>query len=91
MTNNSLNLALQRASKELSIDLKTVTKVYRSFWKFIRNSIEALPLETISEEDFNNTDHNFNITYIGKLNVDYERVVRRNIQQQEKNAKNKKD
>ena len=72
--NNSLNLALAQASRKLSVDVRLVEAIYRSYWGFIRNRIEGLSLTTMTEDEFNSVEHNFNIPYIGKLYVDYEKI-----------------
>lgn len=78
--NNSLNLALKQASRNLNVDVKLVEKVYKSYWGFIRDRIESLPLKTMTEEEFSSVDHNFNIPFIGKLYVDYEKIEKYNRQ-----------
>ena len=72
--NNSLNLALRKASRNLCVDLKQVEAVYKSYWWFVRNHIESLPLREISEEEFASTVTNFNIPYIGKLYTSYDKI-----------------
>lgn len=74
MPNNSLNLAIRQASRNLSVKQDIVEAVYRSYWGFIRQHIEGLPLLDMSEEEFNAADTNFNIPYIGKLYVNYEKI-----------------
>ena len=72
--NNSLNLAIRKVSRELCIDYKIVEAVYKSYWLFIKTQITSTPLKDISEEEFNATDTNFNLPYLGKLYVEYEKI-----------------
>ena len=72
--NNSLSLALKKASRNLCVDLSQVEAVYRSYWGFIRSQIEPLSLRDITKEELCKTETNFNIPYIGKLYVDYDKI-----------------
>lgn len=74
MSNSVLNLALKQASRKLSVDQKLVELVYRSYWKFIKERISNLNLREMTKEEFDSTDTNFNIPFIGKLYVEYYRI-----------------
>lgn len=74
--NNSLNLALRKTARNLSIDIKLAESVYKSYWCFIKEHISSLPLREMSQEEFDSVVSNFNLPYIGKLYVDYERIER---------------
>ena len=93
--NNTLNLALRRTSRELSVDLKIVEAVYRSYWGFIKHTIESIPIKEMTKEELASVDHNFNIPYIGKLYVDDEKIDkyhrRLKFLQDVKTKKNKAD
>lgn len=66
----------EEVAKELNIPIETVYKTYRAFWKFIRNSIELLPIKgDTTEEEFNQLKTNFNIPSIGKLNCTFDRMM----------------
>lgn len=55
---------------------EVVKEVHDSFWRFIREKIQELPLkEDLSESEFNKLRTNFNIPSLGKLHVDYNRLV----------------
>lgn len=69
-----LNLATELAAREMGINPALAHQIYKSYWKFIRESIEKLELDTMSEEDFQNTTTNFSIPYIGKLYTNYEKT-----------------
>lgn len=72
--NNSLNSVIQKTSRNLCLDKKIVEQIYRSYWNFIRNKIEELSLNNITEEELVSIESNFNLPYIGKLYVDYEKI-----------------
>ena len=74
--NSTLNLAIQKVARKLSVDQKLVEAVYKSYWKFIKNQISSVSLKEISEEEFNSLDINFNLPYLGKLYVKYEKIER---------------
>lgn len=68
--------AIQHVSKELGLSSEVVKAAYESHWKFIRETIKALPLkEDLSEEEFNKLRTNFNIPSLGKLACTYERYM----------------
>lgn len=65
---------IERLSKELNLPKKVIERVYNSYWKFIKTTIEALPLkEDITEEEFKALKTNFNIPYLGKLYCTYDK------------------
>lgn len=68
---------IEQVSKELNIPKEVVDTAYKSYWNFIKNTIEALPLkdETITEEEFSKLRTNFNIPSLGKLNCTYVRLM----------------
>jgi hypothetical protein len=70
----TLEEMIVKVSQETAIPKEVVEKAYMSFWEYIRNSIQTLPLkEDLSEEDFNKLKVNFNIPSIGKLYLTYSR------------------
>lgn len=63
-------------SKELNIPIKVVDRAYKSYWEFIKTTIQTLPLkEDINEEEFSKLRTNFNIPSLGKLVCTYDRMV----------------
>ena len=59
---------INNVSRTLGISPKVVEKVYRAYWSYIKETIQALPLkEELSEEDFLKLKTNFNIPSLGKL------------------------
>lgn len=63
-------------SKELNIPIKVVDRAYKSYWEFIKTTIQALPLkEDIDEEEFSKLRTNFNIPSLGKLVCTYDRMI----------------
>ena len=80
MNSNSLNLALRRAARKLSVPQDTVEQVYKSYWSFVKETIQDLPLKQVGEEGFGELTTNFNIPYIGKIYADYKRIKKYNNQ-----------
>ena len=71
------NDIITQVSKNLNLPVSIVDKVYKSYWKFIRTTIQELPIkETMSEEDFKQLRTNFNIPSLGKLSCTYDRLRR---------------
>lgn len=63
-------------SKELNIPIKVVDRAYKSYWEFIKTTIQALPLkEDLNEDEFSKLRTNFNIPSLGKLVCTYDRMV----------------
>jgi hypothetical protein len=66
----------QQVANEINLPLKVVESAYRSYWQFIKDKIQSLPLkEDLSEEDFEKLRTNFNIPSLGKLSCTYDRMV----------------
>lgn len=64
-------------AKDINKSAKEVDKLYKLYWKFIKDSIEQLPLkDNISEDEFNTIRTNFNIPSLGKLNCTYSKLTR---------------
>ena len=72
---NYLNI-INKVSQEISIPPEVVDTAYKSYWKFIKQTVQSLPLkDDISEEDFIKLRTNFNIPSLGKLCVTWDRLV----------------
>ena len=55
---------------------EVVDTAYKSYWKFIKQTIQSLPLkDDISEEDFTKLRTNFNIPSLGKLTCTFDRMM----------------
>lgn len=84
---------INELSSELGLPEGVVLNTYKSFWKYIKSTINTLDFDTInSEQDYNKSKINFNIPNLGKLGCSYDRMLR--IKQQNKykdEAKHKKD
>ena len=81
-------------SKDLGISPDVVEKVYKAYWSFIKETIQALPLkDNLSEEEFSTLKTNFNVPSLGKLacTLDkYNRVKKRfKLIKNFRNAENK--
>ena len=65
-----------KVSQEMDIPLEVVDTAYKSYWKFIKQTIQSLPLkDDISEEEFAKLKTNFNIPSLGKLCVTWGRLM----------------
>lgn len=65
-----------KVSQEMDIPLEVVDTAYKSYWKFIKQTIQSLPLkENLNEEDFAKLRTNFNIPSLGKLTCTYDRML----------------
>jgi hypothetical protein len=86
------NSIYKKVSDELNIPLDVVIFAYKSYWKFIKETIQNLPLkEDLSEEEFAKLKTNFNIVSLGKLSCDYDRYVKLKLREKYKNDKSKKN
>lgn len=66
----------QQVASEINLPIKVVEAAYKSYWQFIKDNIQALPLkEDLSEEEFNKLRTNFNMPSLGKLSCTYDRMV----------------
>ena len=66
----------EKVSSELNIPVKVVEYAYKSYWKFIKQTVQSLPLkDDISEEDFIKLRTNFNIPSLGKLACTFDRMT----------------
>ena len=68
---------ITEVSNKANLPYEVVDLVYKSYWKFIKEKIQELPLkEDISEEKFLALKTNFNIPSLGKLNCTYDKFLR---------------
>ena len=74
--NNTLNLAIKKVARNLSVDQKLVEQVYKSYWFFIKEHISSLPLRDLSQEEYDSTVSNINLPFLGKLYVDYNKLAK---------------
>lgn len=68
---------VKKLSKEMNLPEEVIDYAYRSFYKFIRESISSLPLkDNLTKEEFDKLKTNFNIPSLGKLHCTYDRYLR---------------
>lgn len=68
---------IKSVAEELQLPEREVDRIYRAYWRFIKDSIASLPLkDDLTEEEFNALHTNFNIPSIGKLHCTYDRYRR---------------
>ena len=67
---------IKKVSEELNLPNDVVDRTYKSYWLFIKQHVQSLPLkENITEEEFNKLRTNINIPSLGKLCVTWDRLV----------------
>ena len=77
-------------ANEANLSSDFVEKVYKSYWRAIREHIVSLPLKSdLTDEEFLKTKHNVNIPSIGKLYISLDRY--RKIKEVYKNFIEKKN
>lgn len=72
--NSTLNLALRQTARYFSVSPKLVEEIYRSYWKFIKETVSSKSLKEISDEEFDSSNLNINLPYLGKLYADKEKL-----------------
>lgn len=70
------NSAIERAAKSLNMDKDFVEKVYKGYWKEIKEYIATRNFQKgLSEEEFKQIRPNINIPSLGKMCVTYPRYL----------------
>lgn len=65
---------ISKVSEDVGIPEKLVDKIYKSFWFFVKSSIQELPLKKdLTKEEFLLLRTNFNIPSLGKFTCTYDR------------------
>lgn len=68
---------INKVAESTGIPKTTVNKIYKAYWKEVREYIKALPLkEELKDEEFLKIRPNVNIPSIGKLYVTLDRYHR---------------
>lgn len=71
---NNLQSVYKEIAQELNIPEKTVSKVCQTYWQFIRDKIESLPLQEIKDvEELKTLKTSFIIPGFGRFYVPKER------------------
>lgn len=84
--------AVRKVAKKLNMTEKDVENVYKAYWKFIKHTIENLPLKEIeSEDEFKELRTNFNLPYLGKLYCNWISVKKQEEYIRTYGLKHKKD
>lgn len=74
---------INNVAQELNLPIEVVRNTYKAYWKFIRDSIQSLPLkEDLNDEEFNRLSTNYNIPSLGKLSctIDKYKGVKKKFQ-----------
>lgn len=70
------NTIVDTVAKEIGILPEVVDKAYKSYWRFIKETIQSLPLkDDIDEEEFAKLRTNFNIPSLGKMACTFDRMM----------------
>lgn len=68
---------IKKVADSLGLSKDFVSKVYKNYWRAIRDHIKSLPLkENLTDEEFKSLQPNVNIPSIGKLYVTLDRYKR---------------
>ena len=71
-----MEAVISELARELNLPPEVVTKTYKAYWLFIRETIQGLPLkDDLEEEEFSRLRTNFNIPKLGKLTCTYKRYI----------------
>lgn len=91
--NSILNWATEQVARELGISPTLAHLIYKSYWKFVRDSIKDIDIDNMAKEDFSSITTNFTIPYIGKLYTSFDKVekYRKKVKYLEENVKAKKN
>lgn len=66
---------IKELSEELHLDKNVILEIYKSYWRFIKQTIEGIDFNNIkSIKDYNRHRLNFNIPNIGKLYCSFDRI-----------------
>lgn len=68
---------IHKVSEDTKIPYDIVDKVYKSFWTYVRNQVQELPLkDDLTMDQFITLKPNFNIPSIGKMCCTYDKYKR---------------
>ena len=74
----------KKVGNELNIPTKVVELAYKSYWRYIKETIKTLDLENISQEEFDKLQTSFNIPGIGKYYTTFRAVQARDYKKNKK-------
>ena len=66
--------SITKVAAKHNLPKEVVLVAYRSYWEFIKQTIQSLNFKDITEEEFNKIRPNFNIPSIGKLYVTWDKL-----------------
>ena len=68
---------IEKVAKNHNLPYQVVDRTYKGFWKFIRESLSALPMkEEMTEEEFSQLRTSINVPSLGKFLCDYDSYMR---------------
>lgn len=69
-----METVISKLAEELNLPTEVISRTYKAYWLFIRETIQGLPLkENLTEGEFSRLRTNFNICNLGKLSCTYRR------------------
>lgn len=75
MLSKTVNSKIAKIAKEFNMTPLAASTIYIFYWKYIKETIDALPeFSSLSEEEFNKLKVNFNIPELGKFTTNYTKI-----------------
>lgn len=74
--NSTLNSALRKTARYFSISPQLVEDIYKSYWKFIKETVSQKSFKEMTDEEFDSSNMNINLPYLGKLYADKEKLIK---------------
>lgn len=85
-----MEAVINRLARELNLPSEVISRTYKAYWLFIRETVQGLPLkENLKEEEFSRLRTNFNIPKLGKLTCTYQRY--KGVKKKQELMKRRKD
>lgn len=83
---------MEKQAEELGIDKAKALNAYRNYWVFIKDIIEGMELDDITEEEFDKLRPSINLPNLGKFYTTYKdiQLTNKRIQITNERIKNKK-
>ena len=78
-----LTRQIKRIAKENNLPESIVKEIYESQFKFIRQTIEAMDLKNMTEEEFEKLKCIFSLKYLGKFHTNWNVIKKINKEKHE--------
>lgn len=70
----SIKEVIREAALQLNLPQEYVWKVYKNYWKSIREFMSSLQIKDITEEEFEKLQTSVNIPSLGKFYIDFKSI-----------------